>query len=93
MTIPNSKVKIAERTNKIENFKDIKEYSMTGFDFSNLDFENFDFSMTNNNYLIVKIKEKKFIEISLKVYSDELNRPFGLYGITLESYVGGYIKK
>jgi len=92
-TIPNSKVKISERTNKLDNYKDIKEYAMTGFDFENIDFDNFDFSMNNNNYLIVKIKEKKFIEISLKVYSNELDRPFGLYGITLESYVGGYIKK
>lgn len=92
-SIPNSKVKVLEKTNKAETYKLIKEYSMTGFDFGDFDFGNVNFDIKSQNYLVVKIKEKKFVDISLKILSDELDRPFGLYGVTLESYVGGYIKK
>ena len=77
----------------ISQYKLIKEYSMTGFDFGDFDFGNVNFDIKSQNYLVVKIKEKKFVDISLKILSDELDRPFGLYGVTLESYVGGYIKK
>lgn len=66
---------------------------MSGFDFANWDFGNLDFDVKAQNYLVVKIKEKKFVDLSIKVLSDELDRPFGLYGVTIESYVGGYIKK
>lgn len=66
---------------------------MTGFDFNNWDFGNLDFDVKSQNYLVVKIKEKKFVDLSIQVLSDEIDRPFGLYGVTIESYVGGYIKK
>lgn len=92
-TIPNSKVKVAKKSNKTDSYETIKEFSMSGFDFNNLDFGNFDFCLTNQNYTVIKPKEKKFIELQLKIYSDELDKPFGLYEIILESYVGGYIKR
>lgn len=92
-TIPNSKVKIATRTNKSDTYKYIKEYSMTGFDYGNLDYTNWDYASINKNYLVVKIKEKKIIDLSVKIYSDEKDRPFGLYGLIIESYLGGYIKR
>ena len=66
---------------------------MTGFDFNNWDFNNLDFDVKSQNYLVVKIKEKKFVDLSIQVLSDEIDRPCGLYGVTIESYVGGYIKK
>ncbi len=92
--IPNSKVKIAKKTNKMmDEYKYIAEYAMTGFDFTNIDFNNLDFSNKNNDYLVTKIKEKKIIDISMKIYTDELDRPFGLYGLTLEAYLGGYVKR
>ena len=92
-TIPNGIVKIAESTNKRHEEKYITKYSATGFDFGNIDFSNFSFVTNNNSYIVYKIKEKKFVEIALKFYSDEIDKPFGLYSATLEAFVGGYIKK
>ena len=41
-------------------------------------------------YIVTKIKEKKWNDIQLK-YS--CTKPFGIYGITLESYIGSYVKR
>lgn len=92
-TIPNGMVKVSEITNKDLNGKFIKEYSTTGFDFNNIDFSNFTFNTGVNSYIVYKIKEKKFTELSLKFYSDELDKPFGIYSAILEAFVGGYVKK
>ena len=91
--IPNGKVKIARRTNKSNEWKYTTERSLAGFTFEHIDFSNFSFETTDQNYLVFKIKEKKINEVSLKIYSDELNRPFGLYSITIEAFIGSYIKK
>ncbi|MBR6688803.1 MAG: hypothetical protein IKL68_02170 [Clostridia bacterium] len=92
-TIPNGIIKVSEKTNKKETTKEIAKHSATGFDFENIDFENFSFETQNNSYIVYKIKEKKFVEISLKFYSDEIDKPFGLYSAILESFIGGYVKK
>lgn len=92
-TIPNGVIKVAECTNKKMEEKYIASYASTGFDFENIDFENFAFTTSNNSYIVYKIKEKKFLEISLKFYSDELDKPFGLYNAILEAFAGGYTKK
>lgn len=91
--IPNSKIKVAVKTNKTNEYELIKEASSSGFDFENIDFENFSFETGDNSYIVFKCKEKKFIDLSLKVFSDELDRPFGLIGITLEAFLGGYVKR
>lgn len=91
-TIPNGKIKVAERTNKKDE-KLITSKSATGFNFEDIDFSNFSFTTGNESYIVYKIKEKKFLNISLKFYSDELDRPFGLYSAVLEAFVGGYIKR
>lgn len=92
-TIPNSKIKVAIKTNKINNFKFITEKSLKGFSFINFSFIGFSFTTSSGNYLIYKIKEKKFNELSMKFYSDELNKPFGIYNSTLEVFIGGYVKR
>ena len=92
-TIPNGMVKVSEITNKNLSGKFIKEYSTTGFDFNNIDFSNFTFNTGISSYIVYKIKEKKFTELSLKFYSDELDKPFGIYSAILEAFVGGYVKK
>lgn len=92
-TIPNGEVKVSEITNKRQDEKYITKYSATGFDFSNIDFSNFSFVTNNQSYIVYKIKEKKFVELSLKFYSDELDKPFGIYSAILETFVGGYVKK
>lgn len=92
-TIPNGVVKVAECTNRRLDDKFISSYSSTGFYFENVDFANFAFTTKNNSYIVYKIKEKKFLEISLKFYSNELDKPFGLYNAILEAFAGGYTKK
>lgn len=92
-TIPNGVIKVAECTNRRSDSKLISTYSTTGFDFENINFEGFAFTTNNNSYIVYKIKEKKFLEISLKFYSDELDKPFGLYNAILEAFIGGYTKK
>lgn len=91
-TIPNGKIKIAERTDKTD-LKLIITKSATGFDFTNIDFSNFSFTTKNESYIVYKIKEKKWLNISLKFYSDEIDKPFGIYSAVLEAYTGGYVKR
>ncbi len=92
-TIPNGRIKIARRTDKSSDYKYTTEKSATGFDFNNIDFINFSFVTTNKSYLVFKIKEKKIIEMSIKFYSDEKDKPFGIYSATIEAFAGGYVKK
>ena len=91
-TIPNGKIKIAEKTNKKDE-RFITSKSASGFDYGNIDYDNFAYTTKNDNYIVYKIKEKKFITISLKFYSDEKDKPFGLYGAILEAFIGGYVKR
>lgn len=92
-TIPNGKVKIAEKTNKTMSDKFIKEYASGGFDFENIDFTNFAFTTDVVSNIVYKIKEKKFVELQLKFYSDELDKPFGIYDAIIEAFEGGYVKR
>lgn len=92
-TIPNGRIKIAERTNKLAQSKKVKEFSSTGFDYGNIDYSNFAYTTTASSNVVYKIKEKKFAELSLKFFSDELNKPFGIYSAILEAFIGGYIKR
>lgn len=91
-TIPNGKIKIAERTDKTEE-KFITSKSSTGFDYGNIDYSNFAYTTKTDSYIVYKIKEKKFLNISLKFYSDEIDKPFGLYSAILEAFIGGYAKR
>ncbi len=92
-TIPNGFIKVAEITNNRVDEKDVASFSASGFDFNEIDFSNFSFTTINKSTVIYKIKEKKFLEISLKFYSDQVDKPFGLYSAILEAFVGGYLKK
>ena len=91
-TIPNGVIKIAERTNK-RDMRDITSKSLNGFKYDQFTYNNFSYVAKNDTHIVYKIKEKKFIEISMKFFSDELDKPFGLYGATLEAFVGGYVKR
>lgn len=92
-TMQNGKVKLSVRTDKMSEFKKVSEKSLQGFNFNNIDFNNFSFTTTNEVFLIFKVKQKKIKEVSLKIYSDEVNKPFGVFSMTLEAFVGGYTKK
>ena len=64
-----------------------------GFDYNYIDYANFSYSTGDHSYIVFRIKEKKLIDISLKIYSDNLNKPFGLETINLEAFIGGYVKR
>ena len=91
-TIPNGKIKIAESTNKRDE-RFITSKSANGFNYANIDYSNFAYTTKNDSYIVYKIKDKKFIDLSLKFYSDELNKPFGLFEAIIEAFVGGYVKR
>ena len=92
-TIPNGLMKIAKRTDKSKEYQYITQKSANGFSFKSLDFANFSFVTTDKSYLVYKIKAKKINELSLKFYSDERDKPFGIFSSTIEAFVGGYIKR
>lgn len=90
--IMNGKMKIDVKSNR-KDWKLLKEVSLNGFDFNNIDFSNFSFSTDDNSYVSFKIKLKKIIDYQLKFYSDEIDKPFGLYSVTLEAFLGSFVKR
>lgn len=56
----------------------------------NGEFETIDTYENVKGYVVSRIKKKKWKSIQLKFSS---NKPFSLYGSTLEAYVGGYVKR
>ena len=90
-TIPNSVCKLSEITDKT-NEKFITRYVSGGFSFIDFSFIDFSFTTSDTSFMKYTIKEKKWTQISLKFYSDELNKPFGIFSATLEAFVGGYTK-
>lgn len=92
-TMPNGNAKIAMKTDKTPDYRYISEKTLKGFKFNDINFSDFSFSTTSEKFFIYKIKQKKIKEISLKIYSDRANKPFGVFSMTLEAFVGGYTKK
>ena len=56
----------------------------------NNEFEKIDTYLNIKGYIVSRIKKKKWKEIQIKFSS---NKPFSLYSATLESYIGGYVKR
>lgn len=56
----------------------------------NNDFETLGTYINTKGYIVAKLKRKKWNKIQLKFGS---NKPFGIYGITLETYIGSYVKR
>lgn len=91
-TIPNGVIKIAEKTNK-KDIRDITTKTLNGFSYVGFRYDDFSYVTKNDTHIVYKIKEKKFIELSLKFYSDMLDKPFGLFGATIEAFIGSYVKR
>lgn len=89
----NSRLKIAEKTNKRNEWKIVKEVSGNGFDYNHVDYANFSYVTGDNTYIVFRVKEKKIIDLSLKVYSDIKDKPFGLIDINVEAFISGYVKR
>jgi hypothetical protein len=83
--IQNSKIKIAARTNKEQDWTLVKEAATAGFDFTtyqdggHFDFANFTFASGDFAYIVFRLKKKKFIDLQLKFYlDDEIEYPEGI---------------
>ena len=90
-SIPSSACKLYETTNKTQK-KQITRFVASGFSYKDFSYADFSYNMSDKTYMKYKIKEKKWTHISLTFYSDELNKPFGIFSATLEAFVGGYVK-
>lgn len=89
--IPNSEIKIACNTDK-ERDALLYQASTSGFDFNNFNFSEFNFSVDINSSRFFKIKKKKIQYFSLKFYSDQLNKPLGVYKCVLEYVIKKYVR-
>lgn len=90
-TFPNSVCKLNVKTDKTDE-REIARYVASGFSFRNFSFKDFSFTTTPKSFMQYKIKEKKWMNIQLIFYSDELDKPFGIFMATLEGFIGGYKK-
>lgn len=110
--IKNGKLKIATKTNKESEWTLVKEVSTNGFDFTTIqdggtfDFSNFTFESGDYSYIVFRLKKKKFIDLQLKFYLDDvietingeekhinIDKPFGIALIEIENFLGGYAKR
>ena len=89
--IPGSACKLKEKTNKSEE-KEIARFIASGFSYENFSYTDFSYNTAQKMSMNYKIKEKKWQNISLIFYSDESNKPFGIFNAVLEAFVGGYVK-
>ena len=79
------------RTNK-DFWKDFVRMDGGYFDFNDLDFSDLNFNTLDQNNVAFATKKKRFIKKQIMFYGDELNRPGGIYSITVEVFTGGYFK-
>lgn len=91
--IQNSRIKVYESTNKKDGWNLVKEVSGNGFDYNHVDYANFSYVTGDNTYVVFRVKEKKIIDISLKIGSDILDKPFGLIECNIEAFISGYVKR
>lgn len=89
--IQNGKVKIAIQTNK-ESFKKIHESVTEGFSFNKINFASVNFGTGLRGNICFKVKKNNIWYMQLKFYSDEIDKPFGLYEVALEYNLSKYHK-
>lgn len=74
-------------------YKDNSQHNSGYFDFSDIDFTDFTFNTSERNEYYFKAKNKKWARLSLEFYSDEIRKPFGIFGVTIEAIIQGYAKE
>ena len=47
----------------------------------------------DTDYIVPTIKKKKWTDIRVKMYSDKLDKPFGIYEMELEAFLGSYRRR
>lgn len=90
--IPNSTFKISCNTSRETN-SFLAEFNTSGFTFENFTFNDFSFATNNTDMRFFKVKKKKINWFTLKFYSDEKDKPFGLYEAVIEYIVTKFAKE
>ena len=89
--VPNSIFKVAVSTDK-ESFENVYSGVTRGFSFVGLNFGEFTFGTGVRGYVAFSVRKNNIRHLRLKFYSDELDKPFGIYGAWVEYGVGRYVK-
>lgn len=79
-----------KQTNKKGCVVDVVGNITVSMKLDNNEFQKIDKYNNKKGYIVFKKKKKKWKSIQLKFSSDE---PFSLYSLTLEAFVGGYVKR
>ncbi len=76
-----------------EKIVDVREVSVSVWDFAELDFSRIDFNGINAPQVVAfKRKVKKFASLQLSFENAQKDEAFGLYRIDVQYYIGNYIK-
>lgn len=71
-----------------------RSYNIDIFDWNDIDFDRFTFSSWDGPQVVPLRKKAKKIQVfQLKIENKRMNEPFGLFAVTINYRVGGYVKK
>lgn len=89
--IQNGLLKVAASTDK-QSFCDVCRAVTEGFSFKRVKFAEMNFGTGSRGSVCFKVKRRNIWQMQLKFYSDEKDKPFGLFEATLEYKTGKYFK-
>jgi hypothetical protein len=91
--IPNSIIKVDVMTDS-ESRSNVYAGSTKGFSFvqGTFTFDGLSFGTGVRGSIVFRFKRKRMKEISLRFYSDEIGKPFGLYEATMQAAIMNYIR-
>ena len=84
-------LKIRTRTERT-GYREAGETSSGAFRWDDVSYEDYTFNTNDVTTVYFRPKEKKFERIACMLYSDAVDRPFGVYGVTYEVSDAGYSK-
>ena len=92
--IPNSVIKLDVQTDK-DSWMNVLSVASSGFTFvqGSFSFAEISFGTGVRGKIIYRFNKRRIKDISLKFYSDEIGKPFGLYEATLQAAIMNYTRK
>lgn len=92
--LQNSIIKVDVKTDS-RSYSNVLKMRTEGFSFTEgkVNFAEFTFGTGEQGVVFFRIRRPSFKEMSLKFYSDIIDKPFGIFDATVQVYVKGYAKK